>query len=414
MSVRRRRWPEPKTGPNEAWIVTYTDGQAKRRQKTFARKKEADAFADSVAVDVRAGTHVADSASETVKEAGERWIKAAGRRVERGTLVQYRQHLDLHILPFLGSTVLSRLTVPMLRQFEDDLLDAGRSPAMVRKVLVSLGSLLADAQDRGKVAVNVVRQKSSARQRGKEKRLTGRQKGKLKVGVDIPTRDEIKAIVGALEGRWRPLLLTAIFTGLRASELRGLRWADVDLDAKELHVRQRADRFNDIGAPKSEAGERAVPLPPLVVNTLREWRLACPRPRIGIDEDGNPVLEEIRSDQFVFPNGLGKVETLGNIVKRGFEPAQIAAGVIVETGKADEHGKPIVAAKYGGLHCLRHWFASWCINRREDGGLGLPPKMVQERLGHSSIELTMNTYSHLFPRRDDASELASAEASLLG
>ena len=76
-------------------------------------------------------------------------------------------------------------------------------------------------------------------------------------------------------GRYRPLLLTAIFTGLRASELRGLPWADVDLKRGELHVRQRADRYGALGRPKSEAGERTLPLPPMVINALREHRLAC-------------------------------------------------------------------------------------------------------------------------------------------
>ena len=80
----------------------------------------------------------------------------------------------------------------------------------------------------------------------------------------------------------------------------------------------------------------------------------------------------------------------------------------------NESGEPIMAAKYTGFHSLRHFYASWCIKRREDGGLGLPPKMVQERLGHSSFMLTMDTYGHLFPRNDDAAELASAEAALLG
>src|SRR5271166_3247404 len=88
----------------------------------------------------------------------------------------------------------------------------------------------------------------------------------------FPTREEIKGIVRAAEGRWRPLLLTAIFTGLRASELRGLRWEDVDFEKRELHVRQRADRYNAIGKPKSEAGERTVPLTPMVLSTLREWK----------------------------------------------------------------------------------------------------------------------------------------------
>lgn len=413
MSVRKRTWTT-KGVEKSAWVVNYTDSAGKRRLKTFpvGKKKEADAFAATAHVQVREGTHVADSVSATVEAASKLWLKAAERRVERGTLVQYRQHVNLHIVPFIGATLLSRLTVPAVRQFEEDLLDAERSPAMVRKVQVTLGSMIADAQERGLVARNPVRDKGRARQKGRDRRMERRQKGRLKIGVDIPTREEIKALVGALTGRWRPLLLTAIFTGLRASELRGLRWADVDIDRQEIHVRQRADRFNEIGKPKSEAGERVVPASPLVVSALREWRLACPRPRTGErDPDGNWLMEEMRADQLVFPNKLGRVEALSNIIQRGFMPAQVAAGVTVE-GR-DDDGKPVMVAKYRGLHSLRHFYASWLINRREDGGLGLPPKSVQERLGHSSIALTMDTYSHLFPRSDDASELALAEAALL-
>ena len=415
MSIRKRTWTTGKGVEKTAWVVDYVDLQGKRRLKTFAKKKDADAFESTAKVEVREGVHVADSASITVKEAGEKWIKASSRRVERGTLVQYRQHLDLHIVPFLGDRLLSRLSVPAVREFEDTLGDEGRSPAMVRKVLVSLGSLLADAQERGLVIRNAVREKARTRQKGRDRRQEKRQKGKLKVGEGIPTREEIKALVGALDGRWRPLLLTAIFTGLRASEIRGLRWQDVDLEKREIHVRQRADRFNDIGKPKSEAGERTVPMPPLVVNTLREWRLSCPRPLTGEkDTDGNPVVEEMRPEQLVFPNGQGKVESLSNIMQRGFLPMQIKAGVAVDTGEKDKKGRPLMAAKYTGFHSLRHFYASWLINRKEDGGLGLPPKSVQERLGHSTIALTMDTYSHLFPRTDDADELAAAEASLLG
>ena len=61
-----------------------------------------------------------------------------------------------------------------------------------------------------------------------------------------------------------------------------------------------------------------------------------------------------------------------------------------------------------------HFYASWCINRRADGGLELPLKMVQERLGHATITMTSDRYGHLFPRGDDGSELAAAEAALLG
>ena len=253
---------------------------------------------------------------------------------------------------------------------------------MVRKVRVSLSSLLGDAQERGLVSRNVVRELRKTRNRGAESKAERRQKGKLKVGVDIPTREEIKAIVEAAKGRWRPILLTAIFTGLRASELRGLRWADVDLDKRELHVRQRADRYNVMGKPKSESGERTVPLTPIVVNTLREWKLACPKSSLGL----------------VFPTGAGRVENHANIVA----PRALAQPQLRRGGRWNgADGKPVKRAKYTGLHAFRHFYASWCINRRADGGLELPAKVVQERLGHSSIMMTMDVYGHLFPRGDE-------------
>lgn len=413
MSVRKREWTTPKGETKAAWVVDYVDASGKRRLKTFRLKKEADQFAATASVEVREGIHVADSASVTISKAAEFWLasaKASG--LERSTLDQYRQHVELHIRPLIGETLLSKLNVPAVRAFEDDLREKGRSPAMVRKLMVSLGSLLADALERGLVGRNVVREKSRARQKGKDKRLERRQKGKLKVGVDIPTREEIKAIVGALEGRWRALLLTAIFAGLRASELRGLRWADVDLERREIRVHQRADRFNDIGRPKSEAGERTVPIPPMVTNALKEWKLAYPRPVIGKDDDGDVIREDARPEHLVFPNGVGKVESLANIINRGLMPVQVAAGVCDPIGK-DADGKAIMKARYTGMHAIRHFYASWCINRPADGGLGLPPKVVQERLGHSSIVMTMDVYGHLFPRGDDTDEMAAAERALL-
>lgn len=411
MSIRKRTWTTAKGLEKTAWVVDYVDTKGKRRLKTFPKKKDADNFGATAKVEVREGVHVADSDSVTVKAAGAFWIataEAAG--LERSTINQYQQHLDLHIVPFIGDTLLPKLTVPVAREFEDNLRAGGRSPAMIRKVMVSLGSLLADAQERGLVIRNAVREKSRSRTKGKSRRQERRQRGKLKVGVDIPTREEIKAIVGAVVGRWRPLLLTAIFQGLRASELRGLRWIDVDFDKREIRVHQRADRFNEIGQPKSEAGERTIPAPPIVLNTLKEWKLACPKKPTGqFDADGNPIM----ALELVFPNGSGNVESLANIINRGLVPAQIAAGVVVDTGEKDADGKPIMKARYTGMHCLRHFFASWCINRTADGGLDLPPKAVQERLGHSSIVMTMDVYGHLFPRGDDAEQLAAAEKALL-
>jgi integrase len=99
-------------------------------------------------------------------------------------------------------------------------------------------------------------------------------------------------------------------------------------------------------------------------------------------------------------------------VDGGLKLTLVAAGVTVRSKAQDGH--PIVEAKYTGLHAFRHFYASWCINRRADGGLELPAKVVQERLGHSSIQMTLDVYGHLFPRGDDAAELVAAERSLLG
>jgi integrase len=99
----------------------------------------------------------------------------------------------------------------------------------------------------------------------------------------------------------------------------------------------------------------------------------------------------------VFPTGAGTIENHANIVNRILWPAQTSAGVV------DDDGKP----KYG-MHALRHFYASWCINRKADGGLELPPKTIQARLGHASIVMTLDRYGHLFPTNDDGAELAAA------
>lgn len=396
MSVRKRTWTTPKGVEKSAWVVDYVDTQGKRRLKTFAKKKEADQFAATASVEVREGVHVADSATVTIEEAGKLWLKsgdAAG--LERTTMDQRRQHFNLHIVPLAGPVKLTKVTAPWVRSFQDDLREKGRSAAMIKRITVSLGSILADAQGRGLVVRNSVHELSKARSGAKasEKRA----KAKLRVGVDIPTNAEIRAILDAAVGRYRPLLVTMIFTGIRSSEARGLRWEDVDLKNGTLHVRQRADRYGEVGMPKSEAGQRTVPLPPIAVNTLKEWKLTCPKSEAGL----------------VFPNTAGNIENHQNMLKRGLWPILIAAGVTTTTDELDKEGKPILAPKYSGFHALRHWYASWCINRKVDGGLELTAKAVQARVGHSSIQVTFDTYGHLFPSVDEGAEMAAAERALL-
>jgi integrase len=397
-SVRKRPWVNKRTGETRVgWQVDYSDQQGKRRRKMFALKKNADDFALTAQFEVRSGTHIPESASLTVAQAGLDWIATVKAvddpPLEPTTIEQYATHLNRHIVPLIGKVKLAKLSVPVIRDFADKLRAAGRSATMVKYVTRSLGSLLADAQERGNIIRNPVHEmRGRRRQRKKGHERRG---NRLQIGVDIPTREEVKLILWAVVGKAHVLLLTDVFTGLRASELRGLRWQGTDLKKAELHVRQRADRHRKIGPPKTEAAQRMIPLPAPVVSALREWKLACPKGKLDL----------------VFPNGKGNVEFHINIVQRIFWKAQVAAGVVAKT--VDQTGNVSITPKYTGLHSLRHFFASWCINRKADGGLELPPKLVQSRMGHSSITVTMDTYGHLFPRGDDTAELAEAASSLL-
>ena len=400
MGIRQRTW-EWKGKQKSAWIVDYFDLKGKRRLKTFRTKREASDFAATTRIDIKRGVHVADSASITVGEAGQLWL-ATGKEngLVRSSLQQNQQHLDLHITPFMGSDKLTKLTVPAIRAFEGDLRANGRSAAMTKKVLASLGAIIADAQERGLASHNPAREMRRNRGRRRTKG-TKERKRQLAVGVDIPTPAEIRAILSKAAGFRRAFFATAALAGLRSSELRGLRWQDVDFAKGAVSVWQRADLWGQLDEPKSQAGYRTIPVPQLVVHALKEWKLACPK------------------GDLAFPNRVGRAKNHGVIIRRHWHPLQLSAGMAVPTlDKAgmpvlDDQGEPAMRAKYGGIHCLRHFFASWCAARPQDGGLGLPLKTVQVRMGHSTLAMTSDVYGHLFPSQDDAEVLAAGEAALM-
>ena len=366
-TIRKRRWTRPDGSTAEAWVCDYNDQHGKRRQRTFSTKKAADAWLVNARGEVRDGTHTAESASITVAEMGELWLRRADMDgLEVTTVAQYRQHLRYHIEPLLGGDVrLSKLTTPEIEGFRDKLV-ATRSRAMTKKVLSSLKTLLSEAQRQGRVAQNVALPVRAPSDKRHKKRM------------EIPSKDEINILLASTPERWRPFIVTAVFTGMRASELRGLLWKNIDLNRRVIEVRQRADKFNRIGALKSAKATRDIPMGPSVLNALREWRLRSPK------------------SDFVFSNGVGRVESYANIMNRYFYPTQIAAGLI------DEAGKP----KFG-LHALRHFFASWLIDR------GFQPKRIQLLMGHSSITVTYDVYGHLLSDHDDHDEFAAAEQAIL-
>src|SRR5215467_16124778 len=109
VSVRKRSWIAPDGEHKEAWVIDYRDQPGGRHIKTFARKKDADAYHAKVAVDVRAGTHTPESSSITIAAAGRLWLDRADRvGLERATAEQYRQHLELHIAPLIGKVKLGQ------------------------------------------------------------------------------------------------------------------------------------------------------------------------------------------------------------------------------------------------------------------------------------------------------------------
>lgn len=378
-TIRKRKLPSGEV----RWLAGYIDGGGERRFKQFVTRKEADAFLLDARSEVSRGVHVPASRSVTVGIAADQWLAAAeGGGLERSTVNHYRTHVVEHIRPFLGAIKLTAVTTPRVYAFADELKAAGRSPEMVRRAVQSLGRIFKHARGRGLVGSNPVSDVKLASSK------------RTKTRPEIPTKDELRAIVAVAAGRWRPLLITALFTGLRASELRGLRWEDVDLGRKVLTVSQRADQWKEMGAPKSEAGTRDVPLSPIVVNTLREWRLACPKGELDL----------------VFPNGSGNVEDHANIVSRGWNPTQVAATVVNLVDGVDKGGRPIkVPVGRYNFHSLRHAAASMFIES------GMNPKRVQSVMGHSSITVTYDVYGHLFADDDaDQRAMRTIEERLFG
>jgi len=370
--VRKRTW---KSGGVEksAWVADYTDQNGERHIKTFRQKKAADAFLVKARHEVSRGVHTPESTSITVAEAARLWLeKGELDRLERSTLRGYSNNVEHHINPLIGGHMLARLTTPAVEAY-CDALRRSCSPAMARKVLASLKSILGEAQRRGLVAQNAALPVRIE--------IKSRDRGKLTVGRDVPSKEEINLILERAEARWRPLLITAIFTGMRSSEIRGLTWDAVDFERRIIHIRQRADHWGVMGPTKSAAGDREIPMAPMVFNALREWRLACPRGDLGL----------------VFPNGAGRIENHANITNRGWRALQLAVGMVKANG----------SPKYG-LHALRHFFASWAIEQ------GFSPKRLQALLGHASITMTYDRYGHLFPSlEDDHAKFAAGELALV-
>jgi integrase len=362
-AIRKRSWTDRHGEQRQAWLVDYRDSTGKRRAKQFARKKDAEAWSTETAHQVRAGTHIADSVSGTVAEAAKLWVSRAemeGR--ERSTVRAYEQLARIHVVPFLGGVKLSQLTRPQVENYRDQLV-ATRSRAMAAKGVRALSSILAEAQRRGLVGQNAAAGTSVTRP------------SRDRARVAIPSKSELRHMLANAGPNFRPMMLTAVLTGMRASELRGLAWAQIDLKGGTVSVERRVDLWGTFGPPKSAAGHRTIPIPPALVSELREWKLRCPKGPLGL----------------AFPNSMGEVLDHTNMVRRRYMPTQEG-----------------LAGRYG-FHALRHAAASAWIRQ------GVDLKRVGSWLGHSSVSLTVDRYGHLIvDTAGDAVIVRRAAEELLG
>jgi len=199
--------------------------------------------------------------------------------------------------------------------------------------------------------------------------------------VEIIAPEKIQPMLDKLRGRAiYPKAVTALFTGLRRGELLALRWSRVDLDGKEIDVREALEETKAHGvrfkATKTKSGRRVISLPDIVVETLREHRREQLELRMALG------LGKLPDDALVFPALDGGPQAPRQL-SGDWREVREAAGVGDVT-----------------FHALRHTHASQLIEANVD------IVTISKRLGHASPNITLQVYAHLFQKRDDKAAAA--------
>jgi integrase len=297
------------------------------------------------------------------------WLEVAAPKLRPRTLESYASHVRLHIAPAIGAVPLSKLGPTDVQRLLDGLSAGGLSPQTVAHVRATLRRALGQAERWGQVSRNVAKLVDPPRIET--------------VPVNPLTGPEVRTFLEASRtSRFYPLWVTAIATGLRSGELRGVRWADIDMDAGLLQVRGaigRVDGHLELVEPKTARSRRTVPLPAIAVDALREHRRRQLTDRLlaGARWQGE------RWGDLVFPTVVGTPFHDSTLVHR-FHVDLAAAGI-----------------RRQRLHDLRHAAASLMLAQ------GVSARVVMETLGHSTIAVTMNTYAHVLPaaQRDAADRM---------
>lgn len=371
-TIKKRTWRNRDGSTGAAYVLAYTDAAGAWVRQQY--RTRAEALAERVRIDheLARGAHVTDRDSRDVASALTAWLDDyqglvdTGRR-ERSTLTAYRE-LAAHVRAHeIAQARLSRLTPPDVARWLL-WLERERTASQAKRALGLLRQVLGHAVTVGWCAYNAAAEIKP--------RTAGTRHDEV---VMIPSREDLRALVAAAEAAGpmqAAMVSTLLFCGLRASELRGLRRQDVG--ATTLDVCQRADKWEQIGAPKSASSRRQVPLPPGTRRALATWMLQRP-------------------GELVFGTSKGTPTSYANIWNRVWRPLMASAGLV------DAEGAPA-----WGLHALRHAAVSLWIAQ------GVDPKRVSTWAGHSSVSFTLDVYGHLWPDEDSASVAAAMERSLLG
>jgi len=327
------------------WVAQITLPTGKRKAKYGRTQKEVKDWLHSQKEALRVGLWV-ESDNVNYGDFLDRYMDdVAAHTLRPRTLESYHYLIDKHIKPDLGHVKLSQLRPEHLQNLYSLKLNQGLSRRTVQYIHAVIHKSLNQALKWGIVARNVADvAEPPSPQKTTPSSLTPAQVNRL--------------LAAAREDRLYPLYVLAISTGMRQGELLGLQWGDIDFENGEIHVNHSLQLLLGKGLvltePKTEASRRSIKIPPIAVEALK-----------------------------TIPNTGGYVFKTSNGTP--FSPRNLLRYFHRILEKAD---LPMMR-----FHDLRHTFASLLLNEN------VHPKIVQEMLGHSTISLTLNTYSHLLPER---------------
>jgi integrase len=348
------------------WDVRYRDRGRGQRKRSFERKLDAERFARAVETDLLRGDWIDPRRSkEPFEEWAAKWMATLATRKPK-TRESYESIVHCHLLPWFGPVPIGAIDYPCVLSFVVQLQRDGLGVGTIRNVRDVLRLVLGLAVKSGALKANPVTDVEVARtHRAEMIFLDPEQIMALAAAVAAPParyrRDERRR-----EGypEYGLLVRFAGFTGLRAGEIVALRVADLDLMRRRAHVK----------ASVSEAYGRLQ-----LVATKTYERRTVPIPKSLIDELAALMAGRSTTD-FVWQSPQGGPLRYSNWFKRHFKPALARAGLPDATR----------------FHDLRHSYAAMLIAQ------GAHPRAIMERMGHSTITVTLDTYGHLLPKLDAA------------